>query len=100
MTQKYYKKNIIISQIELWEADKMLNKLNFLETLNYSMNNYKNWLMNMSSIKCGKTYFVTKLQNIKNILHNCLSVVWSDNISITNRLYLRKEVIKNCGWDK
>ena len=56
--------------------------------------------MNMSSIKCGKTYFVTKLQNIKNILHNCLSVVWSDNIGITNRLYLRKEVIKNCGWDK
>ena len=39
---KILQNSIIISQIELWEADKMLNKLNFLETLNYSMNNYKN----------------------------------------------------------
>ena len=46
--------------MELWEVDKMLNKSDFLEILNYTMSDYENWFMNMPSIKCGKTYFVVK----------------------------------------
>ena len=67
--------NIVIGQMELWEADKMLNKSDFLEILNYAMSDYENLFMNMPSIKCGKTYFVAKSQNIKNILNKYLNVV-------------------------
>lgn len=92
--------NIVIGQMELWEADKMLNTSDFLEILNYAMKDYESWFMNMPSIKCGKTYFVAESQNIKNTLNKYLNVVWDGDVGVVGGLYLRKEIIKSCGWDK
>ena len=39
---KILQNSIIISQIELWEADKMLNNSIFLEILYHTMKNYEN----------------------------------------------------------
>jgi hypothetical protein len=60
------------------------------------MNGYENWFMNMPSIKHGQSYFIAKSEQIKNMLATGLGVKWNNDIGISDKLYLRKEIIKIC----
>lgn len=93
---KVLQNNLAIGQMELWNANTLLNNHNFKEILDFAMLDYENWFMNIPSIKDGKSYFITKSQHIKNMLSKYINIEWNDRIGISDKLYLRKEIIKIC----
>lgn len=88
--------NLAIGQIEMWNSTVLLNNDVFQKTLLEVMSEYDNWLMNMPSIKHGQNYFISKSKNIKDMLSHDLNVKWNNDIGISDKLFLRKEIIKIC----
>ena len=88
--------NLVVGQMEQWDATTLLNNVGFQKALEAVMSGYENWFMNMPSIKHGQSYFIAKSESMKNLLTNGLGVKWTGDIGIADKLYLRKEIFKIC----
>jgi len=52
------------------------------------------WFMNLVCISEGKSYFITKKTDVRSWLTKLLGVNFSDNVAVADRLWLRKEILK------
>jgi len=100
---KIKNRNYIIGQIELWNAKKVINKKNIIETvmkgLDVKTNKDKRWLMNIPSISQGFNYIIVRDQELKSRFKNLLNISFIDeDIGKTSRLWLRKEIIQELSY--
>ena len=83
-----------IGQLEIWRADKFLaeNIIKIFET--FKTFNNPCWFLNLVSIAESKNYIITDNSEVQKILAKYLNITFTDNIGTTDRLWLRKEIIK------
>ncbi len=84
----------VICQMELWDSASVLGL--YKEEIRNSMGKYQNpfWFFTSPSIKDGVNYIYCESTLVKNFLQKAISSTFdNDNIGITNKLWLRKEII-------
>ena len=60
-----------------------------------ALNTFKNpWLMNLISLKDGRSYLISNDENIKFNLETTFNCKFINNIAILSDVWLRKEIIK------
>ncbi len=89
--------NFAIAQIELYSAKKMLQMNDFLKKLEKVMNKYSDWVLTIPCISEGKNYLFSNSENIKKILSSKIQINWNNMSGETEKLYLRKEILKITG---
>lgn len=68
-----------------------------LKTLEKVMNKYSDWLLTIPCISEGKNYLFSNSENIKKILSSKMQIKWNNISGETEKLYLRKEILKITG---
>lgn len=88
-------KKFVISQLELWESEKFLLKnKSLIKSLFNIVDNNDYWFYTSPSIKQGVNYIYTQDAKTQVLLKNILNVTFVNDIAVTPKLYLRKELIK------
>lgn len=84
----------VIGQIELWNSKKfvMENKESIKRVLLGF--NIPEWFLTAPSISEGFNYIYTESESVKKLLGKILDAQFNDNVGITKKLWLRKEIIK------
>ena len=82
-----------ISQIELYNAQKLLNNEDCIATLNRCMNEHEHWLLTIPSISEGVNYLVSNSSEIKNTLSERIGATWNGQNGKLDKIHLRKEII-------
>lgn len=54
----------------------------------------EDWFLTAPSISEGKNYIYTESENVKKLLGNVLGVKFDGDLGETNKLWLRKEILK------
>ncbi|KKQ41915.1 MAG: Inorganic pyrophosphatase/exopolyphosphatase [Microgenomates group bacterium GW2011_GWC1_37_8] len=89
-------KNIepIIVQLELWDSKKIIFKhlKDIEETLAVFGTN--NWFLTSPSINEGRNYLYTKNPKVKKLLEKIINAKFDGDIGTTEKLWLRKEILK------
>lgn len=82
----------VFSQLTVWDASSILDDINLIYE---SLNSFKKpWLMNLISLKDGKSYLISNDDNIKFNLKITFNCNFSNDIAILPDVWLRKEIIK------
>lgn len=82
-----------VGQLVIWDAKKLVAKE--LATIKQVMSTIKTpWFMNTISIGEGKNYLICTNSGIQSWLEDLLGTKFDGNIAPTNRMWLRKEIIK------
>lgn len=82
-----------VGQLVVWGASEVLNEHE--ATIESVLAAIKpDWFMNLVSINEGNSYFVCENADVQKWLTNMLGVEFEGNIAKANRLWLRKEIIK------
>jgi inorganic pyrophosphatase/exopolyphosphatase len=84
---------IYIAQLELWDGKIMQRNLEKIARAIKTKSN-RNWFFTSPVISEGKTYIMTENRQIQQLLQKALSIKFGYNLAVTNRLWLRKEIIK------
>ena len=58
------------------------------------MSDHSDWLLTMPSISEGRNYFITNSEKVKHIIAEKINSDWNDFDAKTQKLYLRKEILK------
>jgi inorganic pyrophosphatase/exopolyphosphatase len=77
------------AQLELWDAENIIARKSELAGI---LKSYKNWILNLVSIKDGASYFITESEFIRKILQNNLKLSFKGNMAKSDKLILRKEI--------
>lgn len=85
---------ITIGQIELWNSLGFIK--NNIETIKDTLQGFgcDEWFMTAPSISEGKNYIFTNNEKVKNMLKKLIQVTFNGDIGVTNKLWLRKEILK------
>lgn len=82
----------VFSQLTVWDASSILNDINLIYE---SLNSFKKpWLMNLISLKDGKSYLISNDDNIKFNFKTTFNCKFFNDIAILSDVWLRKEIIK------
>lgn len=82
----------VFSQLTVWDASSILDDINLIYE---SLNTFKKpWLMNLISLKDGKSYLISNDDNIKLNLETTFNCKFINDITILSNVWLRKEIIK------
>ena len=82
----------VFSQLTVWDASSILDDINLIYK---SLNTFKKpWLMNLISLKDGKSYLISNDDNIKLNLETTFNCKFINDITILSNVWLRKEIIK------
>jgi len=83
-----------IGQIELWSGKKFITR--FQKQISEVLENfgYKTWFLTLPSISEGKNYLFTQSEAAKKLLIRLLKIKFIGDIATTDKLYLRKELLK------
>ena len=94
ITDLNLKDSLVIGQLELWDGKGFLYKNTGLikETLMKHGSPY--WFMTIPSLKETKNYIYTENPSVQVMLSEALGVVFQENIGVTDKLWLRKEILK------
>jgi inorganic pyrophosphatase len=84
--------DIAFGQLVIWDAKQILNQQSAIYKTMKNMSEI--WLVNVISISEGVSYILSDSELIKTRLGNILDINFKDSIAISNRLWLRKEIIK------
>ncbi len=80
-------------QLVVWDGKKLLN--NSKEELESAMVELSsNWMINLISVNENKNYIISNQQDTQAWLSHLLNVEFDDSVAVTDRLWLRKEIIK------
>jgi inorganic pyrophosphatase len=84
---------IRVGQLVVWDAAEIVaNQLRAIqETIETSGNE---WFVNIVSIREGKCYFVAANKTVQGFLHGSLDVTFRGAVGVSERLWLRKEIMK------
>lgn len=85
---------IVVGQMELWDSKKCLmdNKDEIQKTLEGF--NLPHWIMSLPSISEKRNYLYATNLEVQKIFSDIIGAVWKDNIGVTEKLWLRKEIRK------
>lgn len=86
--------SLTIGQLELWNGKVFIS--NYLKQIEQGLLSFNNphYFMMVPSISEGKDYLFSKNQEVKDLLVKILGVKFINNIAQTDKLYLRKEILK------
>lgn len=88
-----YNQNLIFAQVVLWDAPAFFAKnINVLD--DYMKQFDKGWFINLISLKQGQSYFYANDTSVKEWLIKLLALKSDDVLLTSNRLWLRKEVVR------
>jgi len=84
---------VIAGQLVVWDAAELIRsqRIALHKTLSSAA---QEWFMNLVSIDEGKSYFIASDSNIETALSNLLEISFHDGIGEADRLWLRKEIMK------
>ncbi len=85
---------LVIGQLELWDSRNFIK--GHLPAVERGLASFGNphWFLTSPSISEGKNYFYTTNQEVKNLLEKVLEIKFIDNLGQTDKLILRKEILK------
>lgn len=90
---KSFDQPICFGQLVVWDVGNVLN--GHSKVLSKTLSNIKpDWFMNLICVGERKSYFVTSNSSVQAWLGKLLDVKFDGSIAIADRLWLRKEVIK------
>lgn len=82
----------VFAQLTVWNSSNILNNINLLYE---SLDTFKKpWLMNLISLKDGKSYLITNNDIIKFNLEITFNCTFNNDIAVLSDVWLRKEIIK------
>ena len=82
----------VFGQLVLWNIDYFIRNINLLiETMNTFDDE---WIMNLISLKDGKSYIIAIDEKIKKKMEDLFNLKFNDNIMELDDVWLRKEIIK------
>lgn len=84
---------LTFGQILVWDAEHFLKQYDgeVIKALGQSRDE---WFVNIISLKHGQSFFLSTSAKVKSWLESLLGIVFQDNLGQADRLWLRKEVIK------
>jgi len=87
-------KEIVIGQLEFWNSKKFIE--GHFKEIQETLESYgkEKWFMTSPSISEGKNYLFTKNLEIKSLLEKKIGAKFNGDIGITDRLWLRKEILQ------
>lgn len=91
MTFPGYKLRIDVGQLVVWDAKKLMARKAELERL---MSESTDWFINIVSICDDRNYVLSQNRELQVFLEGIIATKFNDNEAITNRLWLRKEILK------
>ena len=87
-------RSIVIGQLEFWDSKNFLkDHLKEIEKVLESFGKEK-WFLTSPSISEGKNYIYTKNGEVKKLLEKTIGVKFKGDLGTTNKLWLRKEILK------
>ncbi len=90
---------ICFGQLTLWNADEVLS--GHYETIKQTLSDInEKWFMNLINLKAGKSYFMAEDPAIKKWLEDLLGLHFDGSVAHADRLWLRKEVVKQAESKK
>ena len=82
----------VFAQLTVWNSSNILNNINLIYE---SLGTFKKpWLMNLISLKDGKSYLISNDKNIKFNLETTFNCKFINDIAVLSDVWLRKEIIK------
>ncbi len=82
---------IAVAQLVVWDAKFALDHVPVITSV---MHANRQWFVNVVSISEGKNYLICEDLEVQTYLHEILSVDFDNNVGVTDRLWLRKEIMK------
>lgn len=82
---------LVIGQCELWESRKFIRKNQ--ETIQSALDMAPHWILTAPSISEGINHLYATNDQIKTWFTQAIGVTWDGDFGITDRLYLRKEIV-------
>ena len=80
-------------QLVVWDAAEIIT--NHMQTIQETMNlSGPEWFVNIVSISEGKSYLLAADLNVQKFLERALAVLFKDHVAVADRLWLRKEIMK------
>ena len=90
---KTYNRPIRAGQLVVWEAKSIM--ADYAQTMQETLGaNGPDWFLNLICVSEGKSYFYSSNKQMQDWLVQLLGVTFEDDIAIADRLWLRKEIIK------
>ncbi len=82
----------VFAQLTVWDSSNILNNINLIYE---ALGTFKKpWLMNLISLKDGKSYLISNDKNIKFNLETTFNCKFINDIAVLSDVWLRKEIIK------
>lgn len=94
ITDLNLKHPLVIGQLELWNGGDFL--ANNIRPMKQALENFgsKYWLMSIPSLKEKKNYIYTENLEVRELLSKVLGITFEGNRGVTEKLWLRKEILK------
>ncbi len=90
---KSYERPVSLGQLVVWDGKEAL--ANHQEQLTATLSAMKpDWFLNLVSVGEGKSYFVTDNADVQTWLKELLDIEFIGSVATADRLWLRKEVVK------
>jgi inorganic pyrophosphatase/exopolyphosphatase len=85
---------MVMGQLELWDSRQFVEDQR--QEIQTALTSYNNdyWFLNCPSISENKTYLYTTSEATKDLLSKTLNIEFYNDVAETNRLFLRKEILK------
>jgi inorganic pyrophosphatase/exopolyphosphatase len=84
-----------IAQLELWNAGKLIQHKNFINSLlNHFESESNYWFLTIANIKDGFNYIVSSSLQMQRIIARATGAEFQKSVGVTDKLFLRKELIK------
>lgn len=90
MTFPGYEQLIDVAQVVVWDAGPLIRA----DELVTSMTGSRNWFINVVSIREGKNYILCQTPDLQVYIERLLNINFHNTIAVTERLWLRKEILK------
>lgn len=90
---KTFDDTLCVGQFDVWDGHMALER--HQDALANALNNIQpQWFMNLISVGEGTSYFVAADDNVKEWLSNLLGIAFDGNVATADRMWLRKEILK------
>lgn len=90
---KTFSHPLVVAQIVVWDGQKILDQYSdIIESMLANIG--QPWFLNLVSVRQKKSYFLCRDAETKQWLGTLLAVGFTSSVGVANRLWLRKEIIK------
>jgi inorganic pyrophosphatase/exopolyphosphatase len=90
---KTFDKTLCVGQFAVWDGHIALER--HQDALSGALSDmHPQWFMNLISVGEGKSYFVSSDDDVKEWLSNLLGISFEGNVATADRMWLRKEMLK------